>query len=127
MKKSFTLIEVMLSVMIIFMVVSIIINISSNIKHLFLQTKTSLDFSLEASVGAIENPNVSNLYEKLKDFNISNDKIIKTLKNKKQLIEQKTEFVNSVVIKNKNIDIIMNKIKIYNKTNSNIVYEIKIK
>ena len=121
MKKSFTLIEVMISVSIIFMVVSVVLAISSNTKKLFNHIQKNTNFAYKASVSTIENKDTKNVYEKLIDFNITNDKIIHTLKQDIQhkKISQKT--IHSF------IDLQINNIKIYNNKNNIYLYGVKIK
>ena len=121
MKKSFTLIEVMIAVTIIFMVISVVLDISSNIKHLFNISKKNFYFELKSSVTAIEDKNSKNIYEKVTEFNISNDMIIKILKQDKQDKKIVSKTIHNI------IDIEINKIKIYNDKHSINLYGVKIK
>jgi Tfp pilus assembly protein PilE len=119
-KKSFTLIEMMISVIIIFIVVDVMLEITSNIKHLFEITKSRKEFELKASIASIEEKNSKNLYEKLIGFEIKNDSIIKTLKKEKLSTKKMIEFSTNENINNNKIHITLYKTKIYNKYNLDI-------
>jgi prepilin-type N-terminal cleavage/methylation domain-containing protein len=125
-KKAFTLIEVMVAVMIVFIVVSVAMNIISNNKkfiEIFIDNK---NFALKASVAFLENKDAKNNYEKLIDFNITNDKIIHILKKdeiKVDTIEDTKEEYNLTKF---NFTKVVNKLKAYDKIHSVIIYSIGI-
>ncbi|MEO1924172.1 MAG: hypothetical protein ABGX25_06650 [Nautiliaceae bacterium] len=127
MRKSFTLIEVLIATMIIFIVVGVMIDVSSNSKKLFYLTKRAEDFNLKSSVAIIEQKEVKNLYEQLIDFNITDDEIIENLKKEEISLEIEEDLRKDFNIsENKNISVIIKKIKAYNKEFSNTAYEIEV-
>jgi len=111
-KKAFTLIEIIISVAIIFMIMSVVLEVTSNTKHIFRLNKNNNKFIYKSSVGVIEKG--KNVYEMLKDFNIKNDKIIKTLKKEKLNIKEDIEYSLNNIVNDQDIRIIMKKIAIYN-------------
>ena len=127
MKNSFTLIEIMISVMIIFLIVSVMLDISANIKTLFEVTSQRSLFELKSSISAIENSDIKNLYEKLQEFNISNDEVIKNLKSENLKIDKKIEFSQQYQTNEKYINIVMKKVKIYDNYHSIYFYEVELK
>ena len=127
MRKSFTLIEVLIATMIVFIVVGVMIDVSSNSKKLFYLTKEAEDFNLKSSVAIIEQKEVKNLYEQLIDFNITDDEIIENLKKEKMLVDMEEDLRKDFnITENKNISIIIKKIKAYNTEFSNTAYEIEV-
>jgi Tfp pilus assembly protein PilE len=125
-KKAFTLIEVMVAVIIVFVVVSVAMNIVTNNKKLIQLFLDNRNFALKSSVAFLENKDVKNNYERLIDFNITNDKIIHALKKdeiKLDTIEDTREDFN---LTNFNFTEIINKLKAYDNTHSTIIYSIGI-
>jgi len=123
MKKGFTLIEVMIATVIVLIASFAILSMSSNSKYLFNLITQNNDFTLKASVVAIEQKK-GNLYENLKNFNITNDYIIHILKKykfhfKKDIDVQ--EFKDFNITKETDI------LNIYNSHNQMQIYEVKIK
>jgi len=126
-RKSFTLVEVLIATMIVFIVVGVMIDVSSNSKKLFYLTKEAEDFNLKSSVAIIEQKEVKNLYEQLIDFNITDDEIIENLKKEKMLVDMEEDLRKDFnITENKNISIIIKKIKAYNTEFSNTAYEIEV-
>ncbi|AZV45732.1 hypothetical protein C3L23_00090 [Nautilia sp. PV-1] len=125
MKKAFTLIEIMISVAIVFVIMSVALQITSNAKHLFLLNKDYDTFVYKSSAALFGKG--KNLYEKLRDFNIRNDKIIHILKKERLNVKNELEFSENENINSKNIQIIMNKIKVYNKAHQVKYYSVEIK
>jgi len=121
-KKAFTLIEVLISVFIVFLVVTTIYNFFSNTRFLIEKIEDVKKFNEISSIMFIERKG-KNLYESLIDFNITNDKIIKDLKNYKLNIETIPQFENEF----NNTNFFVNKLKVYDKNYSTYIYEIGIK
>jgi len=119
-KKSFTLIEVLIASMVVFIVVFAILSISSNIKFMIKNISDMNMFNLKSSVALIEQKNVKNLYEQLSDFNISDDDIIKVLKQEKITLKKIKQNTTEKTLT-------ITKIKVYNKNYSNTAVEIGIK
>ena len=126
MKKAFTLIEVMVSVMIFFIVVSAIMNIIKNNKQLIDLSINRKEFALKASV-AFLNPDYKNNEERIKNFKIDNEDIIKNLKKDVIKVEKKEIFSKEYNISTFKIKEIINQIKAYNKQHSTIIYSLDIK
>ena len=125
MKKAFTLIEVIVAILIVFMSVYAILNIVSNNKKLIQIFLNNQNFALKASIALIENnKNLRNNYERLIDFNITNDKIIEVLKKDNINLEKKIDYNEEYNISKNAIEIILTKLKAYNRTNSIIIYSI---
>ena len=126
MKKAFTLIEVMVATVIVFVAVYAIMNVVSNNKKLtqiFLNNKI---FALKASVAFVEDKDAKNNYERLINFNITNDKIIHTLKKDNISLDKEEDYKEEYNFSN-NINAVLNKLKAYDKTHSVIIYSIGIK
>ena len=126
MKKAFTLIEVMVSVIIFFIVTMAVFDIVKNNSHLIYLIKQNNDFSLKASV-AFLNPDGKSNYERVKDFNITNDKIIKYLKRDKINVEYTPDFSMEYNISGINVQEVVNELKAFDKTHSLTVYSVGIK
>ena len=124
MKKSFTLIEVLVATLIVFLVSMAVFNAISHSEFLFKRIDEYKNFSLASSVIFVEKKNRKNLYEDLADdFNISNDQIIHTLKKyqiKLQTINDVSEDINITKI-------FINKLKAYNKYDSTYIYSLGLK
>ena len=86
MKKAFTLIEVMIAVMIFFIVSIALLNIVKNNKKLIQLANERKIFALKSSIAFLEK-DAPNNYERLIDYNITNDEIIKDLKKDKIKID----------------------------------------
>lgn len=128
MKKSFTLIEVLIATLIFFVVVGALLSVASDTKHLISLLHDTKNFNIKSSIVAIEQKNVKNLYEQLYDFNITNDKIIKTLKNEKIVFEKTIDSAQEINISQSlNFLEIINRLKIYDSEFANISYEIELK
>jgi len=125
-KKAFTLIEVMVATVLVFLVTFAVLNSISNIRHLFKVFDSHKSFELISSVAFLQPNRSKNLYEKLIEFNITNDKIIHTLKKYSINLEKEIDYSNEYNISNVKIKEIIYKLKAYNKYNSSIVYEIGI-
>ena len=123
MKKSFTLIEVLVATLIFFIVTIAIFNSISNSKFLFQKIDEYKKFSLASSVIFVEKKNGKNLYEDLLDFNITNDKIIHTLK-KYEIKFTRTNDLSKEMNKTK---IFINRLKAYDKYNSTYIYSLGLK
>jgi len=123
MKKGFTLIEVMIATVIVMIASFAVLSMSSNSKHLFNLITQNNDFTLKASVIAIEQKN-KNLYENVLDFNITNDYIIHTLKKYKFDFQIKK---NIKVFKEFGLKEEIKTINVYNKHHQIQVYEVEIK
>ena len=125
MKKSFTLIEVLVATLIFFLVTMAIFDSISNSKFLFQRIDEYKNFSLRSSIVFVEKKKRKNLYEELADFNISNDKIIHSLKKyniKLQTINDVSQKIN--IIKT---TFFINRLKAYDKHNSAYIYSLGLK
>jgi len=124
-KKSFTLIEVLVATLIFFLVTMAIFDSISNSKFLFQRIDEYKNFSLRSSIVFVEKKKRKNLYEELADFNISNDKIIHSLKKyniKLQTINDVSQKIN--IIKT---TFFINRLKAYDKHNSAYIYSLGLK
>ena len=126
MKRAFTLIEVMIAVFIFFVVVISIMNIVSNNKHLINLLLGNRGFALKASV-AFLNPNTKNNYDRVRDFNIKNPKVIDILKKDNIEVETMEDLTQEFNDSNFNVKEVINKLKAYDKTHSTIIYSLGIK
>lgn len=126
MKKAFTLIEVMIAVMIVFVVVSAVMSVISNNKRLIEIFVENKNFALKSSVAFVENKDVKNNYERLIDFNITNDKIIHILKKDNIKLEKTEDTRQEFNFTKFNFTEIITKLKAYDKTHSVIIYSIGI-
>ena len=126
MKKAFTLIEVMVATVLVFLVTFAILNSISNIRGLFRVFDSHKKFELISSISFLQPNKSKNLYEKLIEFNITNDKIIHTLKKYSIDLEKEIDYSNEYNISNMKIKEVIYKLKAYDKYNSSIVYEIGI-
>jgi len=125
-KKAFTLIEVMVATVLVFLVTFAILNSISNIRGLFRVFDSHKKFELISSISFLQPNKSKNLYEKLIEFNITNDKIIHTLKKYSIDLEKEIDYSNEYNISNMKIKEVIYKLKSYDKYNSSIVYEIGI-
>jgi len=125
-KKAFTLIEVMVATVLVFLVTFAILNSISNIRGLFRVFDSHKKFELISSIAFLQPNESKNLYEKLIEFNITNDKIIHTLKKYSIDLEKEIDYSNEYNISNMKIKEVIYKLKAYDKYNSSIVYEIGI-
>ena len=125
MKKAFTLIEVMIAVFIFFVVVISVMNIVSNNRHLINLLLENKNFSLKASV-AFLNPNTKNNYDRVRDFRITNPKVIDILKKDNIEVEKIADLTQDFNVSGTNIKEVINKLKAYDKTHSAIIYSIGI-
>ncbi|GAB6075065.1 type II secretion system protein [Nautilia lithotrophica] len=125
MKKAFTLIEIMISVVIVFIIMGVVLEVTSNVKHLFLINKDYNTFVYKSSVAIFGNG--KNIYEKVKDFDIRNDKIIHVLKRDKINVKKELDYSMNENINNKNVNVSINKIKVYNNNHQVIYYSVDIK
>lgn len=121
MKKSFTLIEVIISVFIFFVVVVSVMNIVNNNRHLISLLLENRDFSLKASLAFLNPDMKNNYYRAKKDFNISNSKVIDILRKDNILVDIKEDDVNFSKFR-----IIIKNLKAYDKFNSVSVYSVGI-
>jgi len=122
-KNSFTLIEVLIATLIFFLVTIAVFDTISNSKFLFQKINEYKKFSLVSSVVFVEKKNRKNLYEELIDFNITNGKIIHTLKKYKiklTKINDLSEDINGTKF-------FINKLKAYDKYHSTYVYSLGFK
>ena len=127
MKKSFTLIEVLVATFIVFIAVTAILNSIANTKHFFNLITQNKFFTLSSSVSFIEQKHRKNLYEDLIDFNITNDEVIDDLKKNQIKFQIYKDFSQDFNDTDVNLTFSINKIKAYNKEHSNYIYEIGIK
>jgi len=125
-KRAFTLIEVMVAAVLVFLVTFAVLNSISNIRHLFKVFDSHKEFELISSIAFLQPDKSKNLYEKLIEFNITNDKIIHTLKKYSINLEKEIDYSNEYNISNMKIKEVIYKLKAYDKYNSSIVYEIGI-
>ena len=121
MKKSFTLIEVIIAVFIFFVVVVSVMNIVNNNRHLISLLLENRDFSLKASLAFLNPDMKNNYYRTKKDFNISNSKVIDILRKDNILVDIKEDDVNFSKFR-----IIIKNLKAYDKFNSVSVYSVGI-
>ena len=125
MKKAFTLIEVLVATLIFFLVTMAVFEAVSNSKFLFQKIDEYKNFSLRSSIVFVEKKKRKNLYEELVDFNISNDKIIHTLKKyniKLQTINDVSQEINIT-----KTTFFINRLKAYDKHNSAYIYSLGLK
>jgi hypothetical protein len=115
----------MVSVAIIFVIMNIVLKVTSDTKHLFLLSRDYNAFVYKSSAAVFGNG--KNVYERVKDFDIRNDKIIHFLKNEKFNVKKEIEFSENENINSKNIQVVMNKIKVYNKAHLVQYYSVEIK
>ena len=123
MKKSFTLIEVLIATLIFFLVTMAVFDAISNSKFLLKKIDEHKNFSLASSVVFVEKKDRKNLYEDLIEFNITNDKIIHTLKK----YEIKLQILNDVSEDMNGTKIFINKLKAYDKYHSSYIYSLGFK
>ncbi len=126
MKKAFTLIEVMISVIIFFITVMAVFEAVKNNTRLISLIRQNNDFSLKASV-AVLSPQKKNNYERIKEFNITNDEVIRDLKKDKIIVEIKADLSMEYNISGIRFKERVNKLKAFDKTNSITVYSVGIK
>ena len=126
MKKAFTLIEVMVSVIIFFITVMAVFDVVKNNTRLISLIQQNNDFSLKASV-AVLSPQKKNNYERLKEFNITNDEVIRDLKKDKITVEIKPDLNMEYNISGIRFKETVNKLKAFDKTDSITVYSVGIK
>jgi len=93
-KKAFTLIEVTVATVLVFLVTFAVLNSISNIRHLFKVFDSHKKFELISSIAFLQPNKSKNLYEKLIEFNITNDKIIHTLKKYSINLEKEIDYSN---------------------------------
>lgn len=127
MKKSFTLIEVLVATLIVFLVVNAVYQSISNYKFLIHSLKDYRNFVLASSIVFIEKKERKNLYENLIDFNITNDEIIKNLKKYTIKLEIIKDFSHDYNLSGKKINFYIHKLKAYNKFHSTYIYDLGIK
>jgi len=125
-KKAFTLIEVMISVIIFFITVTAVFEIVKNNTRLISLIQKNNDFSLKASV-AVLSPQKKNNYERVKEFNITNDEVIRDMKKDKITVEIKPDLNREYNISGIRFKETVNKLKAFDKTNSITVYSVGIK
>jgi len=124
-KKAFTLIEVLVATLIFFLVTMAVFDAVSNSKFLFQKIDEYKKFSLLSSIVFVEKKKRKNLYEELVDFNISNDKIIHTLKKyniKLQTVNDVSQEINIT-----KTTFFINRLKAYDKHNSTYIYSLGLK
>jgi hypothetical protein len=114
----------MISVAIIFVIMSVALQVTSNAKHLFFINKDYDTFVYKSSAALFGEG--SNVYEKLRDFGIRNDKIIRVLKNDEVKVKNQIEFSQNENVNSQNIQVIMNKIKVYDKNHQVTYYSVRI-
>ena len=127
MKRAFTLIEVVIAVYIAVIAVYALYSVYGNLKHMFVISDKKKEFALYSSVVPVEGRSSGNLYEALREFNITNDEIIRTLKKVSLKTEKKEIFSRKINIDNLNIIGTINSIKVYNSTNSVYYYNFGLK
>lgn len=125
MKRGFTLIEVMIAVFIFFVVVVSAMNIVSNNRHLISLLSGNKNFALKSSV-AFFNPDTKNNYDRVRDFNITNPKVIDILKKDNIEVEKREDLKEDFNVSGFNIKEVINQLKAYDKTHSTIIYSIGI-
>jgi len=126
-KKSFTLIEVLVATFIVFVAVTAILNSVTNTKHFFNLITQNKFFTLDSSIVFLEQKHRKNLYEELIDFNITNDEIIEDLKKQNIKLKIYKDFSEDFNDSDVNFTFSINKLKAYDKQHSSYVYEIGIK
>ena len=123
MKRGFTLIEVMIAVFIFFVVVVSTMNIVSNNRYLISLLAGNEKFALKASI-AFLNPDTKNNYDRLRDFNITNSKVIDILKKDNIEVEKREGLKEDFNVSGFNIKEVINQLKAYDKKHSSIIYSI---
>jgi len=124
MKKSFTLIEVLIATILVFITSITVLSSIGNTKKLIQMIQNNKIFYLKASLITNEyNKNGQNLYEYVNDFNIDNDIIIKNLKSTKYEYNLKTiKYISLPKYKE-----VISKLEIYDKYHSLVIYKLDIK
>jgi len=125
-KKAFTLIEVMIAVIIVFITVDAVMNVVGNNKHLIQILLENKNFALKSSVAFFGKKNMKNNYERLIDFNITNDKIIHVLKKDEIKVERDQDLKQDYNFSNSAISEVIDRLKAYDKTHSTTIYSIGI-
>ena len=125
MKKAFTLIEVMIAVFIFFVVVVAAMNIVSNNRHLINMLVENKNFALKSTL-AFLNPDTKNNYDRVRDFDIKNPKVIDILKKDNIEVQEFEDLKQDFNISGNGIKEVINKLKAYDKHHSNIIYSIGI-
>ena len=145
-KKAFTLIEVLISVTILALTGAVLIQIASNNKQNFQTLLNKIEFDEIISIplthrNKIYHKTTKDLYTYLyKDYNLTNDDIIRYLKSKKVSYEQKNFSVIKPFESNESEDIIeeenqnneqsftinVDKIVIFNKENSFTAFTVNL-
>ena len=125
MRKGFTLIEVMISVFIFFVVVVSVMNVVENNKHLISLLVENKEFSLKSTV-AFLNPDTKNNYDRVRDFNIKNGKVIDILKNDDIEVETSEDFSQDFNLTGVSIKEVVKRLKAYDKQHSLTIYSVGI-
>ena len=113
----------MIAVFIFFVVVVSTMNIVSNNRHLISLLAGNEKFALKASV-AFLNPDTKNNYDRLRDFNITNSKVIDILKKDNIEVQNTQDLLQDFNVSGFNIKEVINQLKAYDKKHSNIIYSI---
>ncbi len=92
--KSFTLIETVIAVTIAFLVTIVALNVTKSAYFFVSNAKERRDFSYKATVRIFNDG--KNAYEMVRDFNITNDKVISSLKKDKFFLKKEIEYKNKI-------------------------------
>ncbi len=115
----------MIAVFIFFVAVISVMNVVNNNRHLIFLLEKNKNFALKASV-AFLNVNFNNNYDRVRDFNITNEKVIDILKKDNIEIEKIEELTQDYNFSGFNIKEIIYKLKAYDKHHSLSVYSVGI-
>ena len=126
MKKSFTLIEIIIAVIIAYISVMAVMDVIASKKHLINLSEGNKIFSLYASVAFLSSKIKGSDYDRLIDFNITNDEIIRDLKKERIYIKKEQNLVQEYNLSNSAFREIIYKIKAYDKFHSITLYSIGI-
>lgn len=114
--------------MIFFVVVGAFLHLASNARHLLHLTLRQDEFALKSSVAIIEGKEVTNMYEQLRDFNITNDAIIRTLKSDVVRVQKSVDTTNDINLSQKDrFTETIYKITAYDAHTSNSAYEVDMR
>ncbi len=113
--------------MIFFVVAGAFFHLSSNDRHLLHLSLTQDLFALKSSVAIIEGKEATNMYEQLRDFNITNDAIIRRLKRDSVHVQKSVDMVNEINLSQKSaFTETIYKITAHDAYNSHSAYEVDL-
>jgi len=112
--------------MIFFVVAGAFLSFSSQVRHFMRLSYDRDDFMLKSSVAAIELKEVPNIYEQLRDFNISNDTIIRSLKRERIKAEKKIAHATELNLTHQKSQLHLYKISVHDQMHSYEAYDIDL-